>query len=63
MIKIVLASLLLTSVAHAYVPTVESLFRHGSNPDVTGNGISLTMVVKKMGEEKTPVTTQDASLV
>ena len=63
MIKIVLASLLLTSAAHAYVPTVESLFRHGSNQDVTGNGISLTMVVKKMGEEKTPATTQDASLV
>ncbi|WPU65359.1 hypothetical protein [Peredibacter starrii] len=63
MIKIVLASLFLASAAHAYVPTVESLFRHGSNPDVTGNGISLTMVVKKMGEEKTPATTQDASLV
>ena len=63
MMKIVFAFLFLVSAAHAYVPTVESLFRHGSNPDVTANGISLTLVVKKMGEEKTPATTQDASLV
>ena len=49
--------------AQAYVPTVESLFRHGSNPDVTANGISLTLIVKKMGGEKAPTTTMDASLV
>jgi hypothetical protein len=43
-----LLSFFLVSAAHAYVPTVESLFRHGANPDVTSNGISVTFVVKKI---------------
>lgn len=34
--------------ALAYVPTIESLFRHGSNPDVTANGVSFTFSVKKI---------------
>lgn len=48
MIKLLAAILFLTSNAFAYIPTVESLFRHGSNPDVTANGVSLTFVVKKI---------------
>lgn len=55
--------LLLTSVAHAYVPTVESLFRHGSNPDVTTNGVSLTLIVKKIQPGEKPTATQDVSLL
>ena len=49
MIK-VLAALFLISHAYAYVPTVESLFRFGGNPDVSTNGLSLTMVVKKINQ-------------
>lgn len=40
--------LLLSSVAEAYVPTVESLLRNGSNPEVSANGISLTLTVKRL---------------
>lgn len=54
--------LFLTLSAFAYVPTVESLFRHGSNPDVTVNGASLTLVIRK-----TPIgpkaTSSDVSLL
>ncbi len=35
--------------SNAYVPTVESLLRHGSNPDVTANGVALTLEIKKIG--------------
>ena len=56
-----LALVLLTVQAHAYVPTVESLFRHGSNPDVSANGVSLTLVVKRVqGGEKAGATGDDA---
>lgn len=48
MIKVVSLFLLLLNVAHGYVPTVESLFRHGSNPDVSANGISLAFKVTKV---------------
>ena len=48
MMKLVSLFFLLINFAHAYVPTVESLFRHGSNPDVTANGISLTFKVSKI---------------
>lgn len=34
--------------AMAYVPTVESLFRHGSNPEVTSNGVAFNMTVKRL---------------
>lgn len=47
MIKWTLAVFLLTTQALAYVPTVESLFRHGPNPDITANGVSLTLVVRR----------------
>ncbi len=47
MIKWTVTFLFLTSQALAYVPTVESLFRHGPNPDVTANGVSLTLTVKR----------------
>ena len=55
--------LLLSTSVQAYVPTVESLFRHGSNPDISANGIALTMTVKKIhpGEKSTSV--NDASLL
>jgi hypothetical protein len=48
MMKVLALFLFVTASVHAYVPTVESLFRHGSNPDVTANGLSMTMVVKKI---------------
>jgi hypothetical protein len=48
MIKMILSLILLSSSAFAYVPSVESLFRHGSNPDITANGVALTFVVKKI---------------
>lgn len=49
--KYLLGLLLLFICSHsrAYVPTVESLLRHGSNPDVTANGVAVTLVVKKAG--------------
>ncbi len=43
-----LALLVLSSSAWSYVPTVESLFRHGANPDLTANGVVLNLVVKKI---------------
>ncbi len=53
MIRFFLLSVLFVSQASAYVPTIESLFRHGSNPDVTANGVTFTMSMKKVmpGEE------------
>lgn len=48
MIKLALLTLFLSGSVLAYVPTVESLFRHGSNPDITANGVSITFVVRKM---------------
>ena len=65
MMKIFCSLLLLSSVAHAYVPTVESLFRHGSNPDVTANGMSLTLVVKKIqpGDKPAPSSISDVTLL
>lgn len=63
MIKL-LALLVLTTTANAYVPTVESLFRHGSNPDVTATGISLSFVVKRIQPgETTNVSVSDVSLL
>lgn len=60
----VLALFLFIASAHAYVPTVESLFRHGSNPEVSANGVSLTLVVKRIqpGESKSG-SVNDASLL
>lgn len=50
MIKILLLSFFVQS-AFAYVPTVESLFRHGSNPEITTNAASVTFVVRKEVQE------------
>lgn len=47
MMKFLVLSLWTSSVL-AYVPTVESLFRHGSNPDISANGVALTFVVKRI---------------
>lgn len=53
MIRFLLLLTLFSAQAFAYVPTVESLFRHGSNPEVTANGVSFTMAIRKIvpGEE------------
>ncbi len=48
MIRALLCLIFLSSSAFGYVPTVESLFRHGANPDVTVNGVSLSLVVKRL---------------
>ena len=48
MIKVFVLFFLLINVAQAYVPTVESLFRHGSSPDVSANGVSVTFKVNKI---------------
>lgn len=48
MIKLFFSFFIISSVAHAYVPTVESIFRHGGNPDVTTTGSSITFVVSRM---------------
>ncbi len=59
----VLLTLFATSV-QAYVPTVESLFRHGANPDITANALSLTLVVKKIQPGEKPGTSvNDVSLL
>lgn len=52
-----ISSLVLSSVAHAYVPTIESLFRHGSNPEVTANEVAITFAIKRLiPGEQTSVT-------
>lgn len=57
-------TLLITSIAQAYVPTVESLFRHGSNPDVSTNGVVLTLQVKKiLPGDKAVTTVNDLGLL
>jgi hypothetical protein len=64
MMKVLALSVFFAASAHAYVPTVESLFRHGSNPDVSTNGVSLTLKVKRIqAEEKTSSNVSDASLL
>jgi hypothetical protein len=47
--KFLIAALLTINTAFAYTPTVESLFRHGSNPEVTTNALSLSFSVKDLG--------------
>ncbi len=48
MIRFLLVLTFFSTQAIAFVPTIESLFRHGSNPDVTANGVTFTMAVKKL---------------
>ncbi len=60
----VLILLFISFSSEAYVPTVESLFRHGANADVTANGVTLTMSVKRIKvEEKSSDSVQDVSLL
>lgn len=65
MMKLSLSLLVLVSTtAFGFVPTVESLFRHGSNPDVTASGITLTLNVKRINQgEKSDNNVTDASLL
>lgn len=51
MMKSLLIYLILISSALGYVPTVESLFRHGSNADISANGISITLSLKKVDSD------------
>lgn len=46
--KFLFCLLLLTQASWGYVPTVESLFRNGSNPDITGNIAFLNFKISKM---------------
>lgn len=54
--KYFIAALLTSLSALAYVPTVESLFRHGNNPEVTTNAIMVSAKVAphSLFEEKVP---------
>jgi len=47
MIKIILLVSLFSLESFAYIPTVESLFRHGGNPDVTSNTVAINIKVIK----------------
>ena len=49
MIKLALVLVFISFNALAYIPTVESLLRHGSNPDITANAVSISFVIKKIG--------------
>lgn len=62
MIKLALLALFVSTSVMAYVPTVESLFRHGANPEITANGVAITFVVKKI-EVGTKTTSSDVSLL
>lgn len=63
--KLIFLSLVfVSSSVFGFVPTVESLFRHGSNPDVTADGVTLTLSVKRINQgEKTISNITDASLL
>jgi len=61
--KKLLILLFLSTNIEAYVPTVESLFRHGGNPDISANGIMLAMTVKKIHPGEKPNSVNDASLL
>jgi hypothetical protein len=50
----VLVLFFISGFAHGYVPTVESLLRHGANPDVNVNGISFNLIVKKSETTSSP---------
>jgi hypothetical protein len=51
MIKI-LFILFFSQLAFGYIPTVESLFRHGGNPEVLVNGVSLSFSVTKYEQDE-----------
>jgi hypothetical protein len=62
MMRFFFLTLMMASQAMAYVPTVESLFRHGSNPDISSNGLSLTLIVKKMDQQSKKPTEDDSTI-
>ena len=53
--------LLLTSVVHAYVPSLESLFRNGANKDVTTNTLSIQAKVEKISDVDTATTVENTT--
>ncbi len=60
MIKFFIFLSILASNVFAYVPTVESLFRNGSNPDIIGNGFVINFSVRKIQPgEISPTTPED----
>ena len=48
--KLMIFALLFSQLALAYTPTVESVFRHGSNPEITTNAVSIAMKVTPLAE-------------
>lgn len=46
--KLIVLALFIVNTAFAYTPTVESLFRHGSNPEVTTNALNMSFSVKDL---------------
>jgi hypothetical protein len=63
MMKLSLFLVLFCSQALAYVPTVESLFRHGSNPEITANGVTITFLVKRIEASEKNTESGDVSLL
>lgn len=63
MMKVLALFFFVSTSVQAYVPTVESLFRHGSNPDVTANGLAITMVVKRVQPGEKPAGSSSDSLL
>jgi hypothetical protein len=56
MMKLALALLIASANVLAYVPTVESLFRNASNPDVTTNTAAITLkVTRTMADGEKPL--------
>jgi hypothetical protein len=62
MTKLLFIFLISTS-AMAYVPTVESVFRHGANPDLVVNGVVLNLVVKKLNSASLGDANREVSLL
>jgi hypothetical protein len=52
MIKIFLGIFFISANAYAYVPTVESIFRHGGNAEITANTVAMNLKVTKLKESK-----------
>lgn len=63
MIRLAIILLFSSFSALAYIPTVESLFRHGENPDVTANGVSVTFAIKKIDGSVKSEVPSDSSLL
>ena len=61
--SLLLIFVLYTTNSFAYVPTVESAFRHGANPEVTANGIVLNLLVKKLNLSTSSSSPEEVSLL